>query len=181
MPRAAESISAALALTALVAGALQDRPARPDRGLTVPEGFEVDLVAGPPLVDRPIVADFDEEGRLYVADSSGSNDKVEKQLADKPHRIVRLEDTEKKRQCMLVLMGATADGHKELIAVGISVVMDCESCMQWHIEQAIKAGANQQEVLEAIEVGMEMGGGRATVSARFALEVMETVCGTSPK
>lgn len=26
--------------------------------------------------------------------------------------------------------------HKELIAVGISVVINCESCMQWHIEQA---------------------------------------------
>lgn len=59
---------------------------------TVPPGFVVERVAGPPLVDRPIVADFDEDGRLYVADSSGSNDKVEKQLADKPHRIVRLED-----------------------------------------------------------------------------------------
>ena len=45
--------------------------------MTVPPGFEVELVAGPPLVDRPIVADFDEQGRLYVADSSGSNDKVE--------------------------------------------------------------------------------------------------------
>jgi transposase-like protein len=30
---------------------------------------------------------------------------------------VRLEDTEKKRQCMLVAIGVTADGHKELIAV----------------------------------------------------------------
>ncbi len=59
---------------------------------TVPPGFEVVRVAGPPLVDRPIVADFDDQGRLYVADSSGSNDKVEKQLADRPHRIVRLED-----------------------------------------------------------------------------------------
>ena len=25
---------------------------------------------------------------------------------------------------------------KELIAIGISVVINCESCMQWHIEQA---------------------------------------------
>ena len=65
-----------------------------DQVLTVPAGFEVERVAGPPLVNRPIVADFDDEGRLYVADSSGSNDKVEKQLADKPHRIVRLEDTD---------------------------------------------------------------------------------------
>jgi AhpD family alkylhydroperoxidase len=64
---------------------------------------------------------------------------------------------------------------KELIAVGISVVMDCESCMQWHIEQAAEAGATSEEVLEAVEVGMEMGGGRATVSARFALDVMDSV------
>lgn len=61
---------------------------------TLPAGFEIELVAGPPLVDRPIVADFDEEGRLYVADSSGSNEKVDIQLQKKPHRILRLEDTD---------------------------------------------------------------------------------------
>jgi putative membrane-bound dehydrogenase-like protein len=60
---------------------------------TLPAGFEIELVAGPPLVDRPIVADFDEQGRLYVADSSGSNENVSEQLKKKPHRIVRLEDT----------------------------------------------------------------------------------------
>ncbi|HCP39454.1 MAG TPA: hypothetical protein DIT98_16680, partial [Verrucomicrobiales bacterium] len=31
---------------------------------TLPEGFEIELVAGPPLVERPIVADFDDQGRL---------------------------------------------------------------------------------------------------------------------
>ncbi len=60
---------------------------------TLPDGCEIEQVAGPPLVNRPICADFDEQGRLYVADSSGSNEKVEVQLEKKPHRIVRLEDT----------------------------------------------------------------------------------------
>jgi len=64
---------------------------------------------------------------------------------------------------------------KNLLAGGISVVIDCESCMQWHIEQAAKTGASVREVLEAIEVGIEMGGGPATVSARFALDVMDGV------
>jgi AhpD family alkylhydroperoxidase len=32
--------------------------------------------------------------------------------------------------------GALSKRQKELIAVGISVATDCESCMQWHIEQA---------------------------------------------
>lgn len=71
--------------------------------------------------------------------------------------------------------GALPKKTKELIAVGISVRIDCESCMQWHIEQAASAGASQREVLEAVEVGIEMGGGPATVSARFALEVMDDV------
>jgi len=71
--------------------------------------------------------------------------------------------------------GALAKKYKELIAVGISVVKDCESCMQWHIEQAAVSGASYEEIFEAIEVAIEMGGGLATVSARFALEVMDDI------
>jgi putative membrane-bound dehydrogenase-like protein len=79
-----------------------DKPAAPKvktvdlngHTFTLPPGFEIELVAGPPLVDRPITADFDEQGRLYVSDSSGSNEKVQEQLAKKPHRILRLEDTD---------------------------------------------------------------------------------------
>jgi AhpD family alkylhydroperoxidase len=73
--------------------------------------------------------------------------------------------------------GALPKMAKELIAVGISVVIDCRSCMQWHIEQAAAAGADLRQVLEAVEVGIEMGGGPATVSARFALDVMAGVFG----
>lgn len=71
--------------------------------------------------------------------------------------------------------GALPKKTKELIAVGISVVINCESCMQWHIEQAFQSGATQEEILEAVEVGIEMGGGPATVSSRFALEVMDSL------
>ena len=60
--------------------------------IRVPEGFVIERVAGPPLVNRPISADFDERGRLYVTESSGSNEKVQVQLAKRPHHIVRLED-----------------------------------------------------------------------------------------
>ena len=71
--------------------------------------------------------------------------------------------------------GALPKKQKELIALGISVARDCESCMQWHVEQAAKAGASFEEILEAIEVAIEMGGGPAAVSARFALEVMDSI------
>jgi len=62
--------------------------------LTAAPGFEVELVAGPPLVERPMIIDADKQGRLYVAESSGSNDPVKKQLEARPHSILRLEDTD---------------------------------------------------------------------------------------
>jgi AhpD family alkylhydroperoxidase len=63
--------------------------------------------------------------------------------------------------------------YKELIAIGISIVMNCESCIEWHIHQALGLGSSFDEILESIEVGIEMGGGPATVSTRFAIKVIE--------
>ncbi|MBY8984561.1 MAG: carboxymuconolactone decarboxylase family protein [Candidatus Lokiarchaeota archaeon] len=63
--------------------------------------------------------------------------------------------------------------YKELIALGISVIINCESCMQWHINQALNSGASEEQIIEALEVAIEMGGGPATVSSRFALKVLD--------
>jgi AhpD family alkylhydroperoxidase len=62
---------------------------------------------------------------------------------------------------------------KELIAIGISVALNCESCMEWHISQALTDGASEDEILEAIEVGIEMSGGPGTAAARFAMNVID--------
>ena len=69
--------------------------------------------------------------------------------------------------------GVLTKKQKELIAIGISVVKNCESCMEWHIKQALDAGTGEAEIIEAIEVGIEMSGGLGTVSARFAMNVLE--------
>ena len=59
--------------------------------LTLPDGFEVELIATADLVPRPVSASFDEQGRLYVTDSSGSNEKPDVQLKNPDHRILRLK------------------------------------------------------------------------------------------
>ncbi len=63
--------------------------------------------------------------------------------------------------------------QKELIAIGISVVINCESCIEWHINEALKVGATDNQIIESIGVGIEMSGGPGTVSARFAMNVLE--------
>jgi AhpD family alkylhydroperoxidase len=69
--------------------------------------------------------------------------------------------------------GTLTKGQKELIAIGISIVTNCESCMEWHINQAMADGISEAEIIEAVEVGIEMSGGPGTVSARFAMNVLE--------
>src|SRR4051812_18908244 len=61
---------------------------------TVPAGFTIERAAGQPLVNWPIVADFDEQGRLYVAEAGGPITKQEVQDQKKAHRVVRLTDTD---------------------------------------------------------------------------------------
>ncbi len=63
--------------------------------------------------------------------------------------------------------------NKELIALGISITKDCESCIEWHIHQALEFGASFDQIFEAMDVAVEMGGGPATVSVRFAIKVIE--------
>lgn len=98
----------------------------PQVTFTLPDGFTMEQVAGPPLVDRPMMACFDDQGRLYVADSSGSNEPVQKQLEKKPHRIVRLED-------------ADGDGHFDKSVVFADQLMFPEGVL-WH-DGAVYTGA----------------------------------------
>src|SRR4029453_3339744 len=86
----AMSLSACTLLTVLLVG--QTEPSPP---FSVPPGFVVELVAGPPLVERPMMAGFDDRGRLFVCDSSGFNlltGTSEILVKDPPHLIRQLRD-----------------------------------------------------------------------------------------
>ena len=39
----------------------------------LPEGFTIERVAGPPAIQFPMFAALDDRGRLFVAESSGSD------------------------------------------------------------------------------------------------------------
>jgi putative heme-binding domain-containing protein len=60
----------------------------------VPPGFEVETAAAPPLVRYPLFAEFDDQGRLFVAEGTGTNLPGEELSKKKLGRIVRLEDVD---------------------------------------------------------------------------------------
>ena len=86
---------AALAIVALcVRAAGAESPQATLATLRVPDGFTVELVAQAPLVAHPIMAGFDDRGRLYVADNAGMNLPAEDLLKQLPNMIRMLEDTD---------------------------------------------------------------------------------------
>jgi putative heme-binding domain-containing protein len=62
--------------------------------IRVPAGFVVERVAEPPLIEHPMMACFDERGRLFVAEAAGVNRKADLLLKELPNRIRLLEDTD---------------------------------------------------------------------------------------
>jgi len=52
---------------------------------------------------------------------------------------------------------------KELIALAIAVMEQCDGCIASHTRAAVHAGATKQEAAEAIGVTYLMGGGPATI------------------
>lgn len=58
--------------------------------------------------------------------------------------------------------GALPIKVKELVALGIAIVVKCEACMVYHIKQAMGAGATRAEILETVGTSILMGGGPAT-------------------
>jgi AhpD family alkylhydroperoxidase len=63
---------------------------------------------------------------------------------------------------------AVADGAlpakvKELMALAIAVVKQCDGCIAYHAKAAARRGATPEEVAEALGVSLLMDGGTASV------------------
>ncbi len=71
--------------------------------------------------------------------------------------------------------GVLSAKTKLLAGIAVSVAVNCEACMQWHVEEAARVGAGEQEIVEMIEVAVKMGGAPAVVASRIAFEVMAQV------
>ena len=81
---------------------------------------------------------------------------------------------------------AVADGVlpakvKEMMALAIAVVKQCDGCIAYHARAAAKAGATEAEVAEAMGVALLMDGGTASVYGPRAFDAFrEFAAATTP-
>ena len=68
--------------------------------------------------------------------------------------------------------GALPSKTKELIAVAVAHVTQCPYCIRGHTDLALKKGATEQEIMEAIWVAAEMRAGGSYAHSTLAIDVM---------
>ena len=71
--------------------------------------------------------------------------------------------------------GALPAKTKQLIAVAVAHVTQCPYCIRGHTELALRKGATEQEIMEAIWVAAEMRAGAAYAHANIAIDTMNRV------
>ncbi len=69
--------------------------------------------------------------------------------------------------------GALPAKTKQIIAVAVAHVTQCPYCIKGHTKAAIRQGASDEELMEAIWVAAEMRAGAAFAHSVLALEEME--------
>lgn len=68
--------------------------------------------------------------------------------------------------------GALPAVTKQLIAVAVAHVTQCPYCIKGHTAGALKQGASEQQIMEAIWVAAEMRAGGAYANSALALDTM---------
>lgn len=69
--------------------------------------------------------------------------------------------------------GALSRKTKELMGLVASLVLRCNDCILYHLDQALRLGASREELYETLAVGLIIGGSIVIPHLRFALDALE--------
>ncbi len=73
--------------------------------------------------------------------------------------------------------GALPGRVKELLGLAASLVLRCNDCLDYHLIQCVKAGWSRAEVMDALNVGLVIGGSIAVPHLRHAVKTLEEIQG----
>jgi len=69
--------------------------------------------------------------------------------------------------------GALSSKHKELLGLVASMVLRCNDCIDYHLEQCVASNWQRKEIDEAMAVAMMIGGSIVIPHARHAAASLE--------
>lgn len=76
--------------------------------------------------------------------------------------------------------GALDGKTKELLGLAASMVLRCNDCIDYHILQCVEAGWEDEELYEALNVALVIGGSIVIPHLRHAVETLDLARGRDP-
>ncbi|MDO5706882.1 MAG: carboxymuconolactone decarboxylase family protein [Paracoccus sp. (in: a-proteobacteria)] len=105
--------------------------------------------------------------------------KASKALADRRHALApAIDDAFIALSKAVFADGALDKRTKQLIAVAVAHVTQCPWCIEGHTKGAKRAGATDEQIMEAIWVAAEMRAGAAYAHSNKTLAVLEEMEGS---
>ena len=71
--------------------------------------------------------------------------------------------------------GALSSKMKEIIGLAVSVKAQCERCIPWHVKNALDLGATKEEIIEAAQVAVVLGGGPSLMYMKYVYDAIDTL------
>ncbi|MEZ6164776.1 MAG: carboxymuconolactone decarboxylase family protein [Phycisphaerales bacterium] len=69
--------------------------------------------------------------------------------------------------------GALDEKTKELLGLSASMVLRCDDCIAYHIDQCVKAGASDEELFETFDIALIVGGSIVIPHLRRAVTFLD--------
>lgn len=69
--------------------------------------------------------------------------------------------------------GALPTQTKELLGLVASTVLRCNDCIDYHLEECAKSGSSKDEIVDALNVALMVGGSIVIPHLRHAIDTLE--------
>jgi len=69
--------------------------------------------------------------------------------------------------------GALDEKTKELLGLASSMVLRCDDCIAYHVDQAVESGASDEELYETFDIALIVGGSIVIPHLRRAVAFLE--------
>jgi AhpD family alkylhydroperoxidase len=76
--------------------------------------------------------------------------------------------------------GAIAVKNKELMGLVGSMVLRCNDCIFYHLDRCVTEGCDRQELYEAMQIALVIGGSIVIPHLRYAFEVLDELLPPPP-
>lgn len=71
--------------------------------------------------------------------------------------------------------GVIPKKYKELMGLTVSLALRCNDCVLYHIDSAAKCGCTREEIVEAFNISLVIGGSIVIPHLRFAMNALDEI------